>query len=155
MTDPNAPCEVLFYQLDGQPLEKALPSLLERTLERGWRAVVQATSEERLEALDVALWTYREDSFLPHGTRKEGNGEHQPVWLTTGSDTPNGGLVRFMVDGAAADRFTGYARLVFLFEGADQEAVARAREQWKAARAAGCTVTYWQQGANGKWERKA
>jgi DNA polymerase III subunit chi len=151
-SDP-AMTEVLFYQLEHQPLERVLPSLIEKTLERGWRAVVQAGSEERVEALDTALWTYREESFLPHGTKRDGNPAMQPVFLTTEDDNPNGANVRFLVDGAEAGDFTQYARVVYMFEGRD--AVARAREQWTSARKAGCDVTYWQQSPEGRWEKKA
>ena len=151
----SAPSEVLFYHLERQPLEKVLPSLLERTVERGWRAVVQSGSEERLEALDVALWTYREESFLAHGTAKDGFVEDQPVFLTCDDGNPNGAGVRFMVDGAETGVFTGYQRIVYLFDGHDPDAVARARSQWKAAKAAGCACTYWQQSDNGRWEKKA
>ena len=147
--------EVLFYHLEHQPLERVLPSLIERTLERGWRAVVQAGSEERVEALDTLLWTYREESFLPHGTRHDGSPEAQPVFLTTGEDNPNSATVRFLVDGAETRDLAGYARVVYLFEGRDAAAVANAREQWQAAKAAGCEVTYWQQSPEGRWEKKA
>jgi DNA polymerase III subunit chi len=147
--------EVLFYHLEHQPLERVLPSLVERTLERGWRAVVQAGSEERVEALDTLLWTYREESFLPHGTRRDGNSAAQPVYLTSNEENPNGAGVRFLVDGAEAVELSGYDRVVYLFDGRDETAVAKAREQWKAAKGAGCAVTYWQQSSEGRWEKKA
>ena len=60
--------EVLFYHLQQQPIERVLSQLLQRSYERGWRVVVQAASEERIDALDAHLWTYRDDTFLPHGT---------------------------------------------------------------------------------------
>ena len=147
--------EVLFYHLEHQPLERVLPTLVERTLARGWRAVVQAGSEERVEALDTLLWTYAEESFLPHGTKRDGNDAAQPVYLTTEDANPNAATVRFLVDGAEAAELTGYARVVYLFDGHDGSAVARAREQWKAAKAAGCEVTYWQQSSEGRWEKRA
>lgn len=152
---PATPADVLFYHLNNQSLEKALPSLVERTLARGWRAVVQAGSDERLEAIDMALWTYADDSFLPHGTAKAGPGDEQPVYLTTGDETPNGAGVRFLVDGAQARAFTGIERLVFMFDGHDDEAVQSARQSWKSAKAAGCTVTYWQQSPDGRWVKKS
>ncbi len=151
----GTPSEVHFYHLERHPLERLLPSLLERTLERGWRAVVQAGSQERLEALDTHLWTYREESFLPHGTARDGPPALQPVLLTTTEDNPNGAGIRFLVDGATLASFSGYQRVVIIFDGADATAVATAREQWKAARAQGSAVTYWQQTPAGKWERKA
>jgi DNA polymerase-3 subunit chi len=147
--------EVLFYHLEQQTLEKVLPTLVEKTLERGWRAVVQAGSQERLAAIDLALWTYKEDSFLAHGTAKEGYAAEQPVYLTTTGETPNGAGVRFLVDGAEAESFTGFVRIVYLFDGNDTDAVKVARGQWTVAKNAGCPVTYWQQSPTGKWERKA
>jgi DNA polymerase-3 subunit chi len=147
--------EVLFYHLEHRPLERVLPTLVEKTLERGWRAVVQAGSEERVEALDTLLWTFREESFLPHGTRRDGNPALQPVFLTTGEDNPNGATVRFLVDGAQATDLAAYARVVFLFDGRDESAVDHARAQWKQVKQAGCEATYWQQSPEGRWEKKA
>lgn len=147
--------EVMFYHLERQTLERVLPNLLEKTLARGWRAVVQAGSEERLEALDISLWTYADDSFLPHGRRSAGASGEQPVYLTIGDDTPNGAGVRFMVDGAVTQDFTSPSRIVYLFDGHDTEAVAAARGQWSAAKSAGCAVTYWQENEDGRWEKKA
>lgn len=151
-TDDKA--EVLFYHLERVPLERVLPSLLERTLERGWRAVVQSGSAERLEALDLALWTYNDASFLPHGTARDGDPARQPVYLTLGDETPNGAAVRFLVDGADMNMFQGFLRIVCLFDGNDSEATGKARTQWQAAKAAGCPVTYWRQSDGGRWEKQ-
>lgn len=147
--------EVLFYHLDRQPLEKVLPELLEKCLERGWRTVVQLGSEERCEAIDAHLWTYRDDAFLPHGSKKDGHAALQPVWLTAGDDNPNGATVRFLADGAGLPDISRYQRVVMLFDGNDPDAVERARAAWKEARAAGHDTTYWQQSERGRWEKKA
>jgi DNA polymerase-3 subunit chi len=147
--------EVLFYHLEHQALEGALPGLIERTLARDWRAVIQAGSEERVEALDTLLWTYREESFLPHGTRRDPNPDQQPVFLTSSEDNPNAAAVRFLVDGADVADVSTYTRIVYLFDGRDAGAVERAREQWRRLQAAGCDVTYWQQSPDGRWQKKA
>ena len=146
--------EVLFYQLERRPLEAVLPDLLVRSLQRGWRAVVKVGSAERLEGLNGHLWSYDEASFLPHGTAADGHAEHQPVWLTVGDDNPNGAHVRFLVDGATTELFTGYARTVYLFDAASEEGMAVARSAWKQARAAGCDVTYWQEDENGRFQKQ-
>ena len=147
--------DVLFYHLERQPLERVLPSLLQKTLERGWTAVVRSGNAERVAALDIALWTYIDESFLPHGTNQDGDGELQPVYLTDGDEVPNGAGVLFLVDGAETQDYASFTRVVHLFDGRDGDAVSHARRQWKAAKAAECAVTYWQQGANGRWEKKA
>ena len=147
--------EALFYHLERQPLDRVLPTLVEKTVERGWRAVIQAGSPERVQALDALLWTYKEDGFLAHGTAADGAPDRQPVFLTTGDENPNGAVVRFLVDGAVATDFQSYQRLVFMFDGRDEAALTGARSQWKTAKAAGCAVTYWQQGDDGRWQKKA
>jgi DNA polymerase III subunit chi len=148
--------EVLFYHLQQHTLERTLPALLEKSLERGWRVIVQAGSSERIEALDAHLWTYREDSFLPHGTWRDQEAAAQPVLLTLAADNPNGATVRFQVDGTALpDDAERYERIVLLFDGRDPEAVAAARGHWNAAKARGFEVTYWQPDEQGRWQRQA
>jgi DNA polymerase-3 subunit chi len=148
--------EILFYHLQRQPLERVLPQLLEKSLERGWRAVVQASSDERIEALDAHLWTYRDDNFLAHGTYRESDAAMQPVLLTVHDHNPNGANVRFLIDGAPvpADA-ASYQRIVLLFDGDDDDAVADARARWTDARAQGFDATYWQADESGRWEKKA
>jgi DNA polymerase-3 subunit chi len=146
--------EILFYHLQRQPLERVLPTLIERSLERGWRVVVQAASEERIEALDMHLWTFRDDSFLPHGTWREAQASEQPVLLTTEPDNPNGAQVRFLIDGVPVPAdVSDYLRIVLVFDGEDPDAVAAARERWRAARAQGLDVTYWQPDEEGRWRK--
>jgi DNA polymerase-3 subunit chi len=151
----DATTEVLFYHLERQPLERVLPNLLERTLARGWRAVVQAGSAERLDAIDAHLWTYVDDSFLPHGTTRDGAVDRQPIFLTLGADNPNAAGVRFLIDGADMESYSGYIRIVVLFDGRDEEAVTAARSQWQRVRVQGCKATYWRQSDGGRWEQKA
>jgi DNA polymerase-3 subunit chi len=147
--------EVYFYHLESRTLEEVLPTLLERSLERGWRAAVQAASEERVEALDTLLWTYRDESFLAHGTARDGMPESQPIYLTAGDDNPNGAEIRFLVDGAELEDAGGYARIVFVFDGRDEAAVAQARVAWQKAKADGYQVSYWQQDPHGRWAQKS
>jgi DNA polymerase-3 subunit chi len=147
---------MLFYHLQRRPLERVLPTLLERSIERGWRAVVQATSEERVDALDAHLWTFRDESFLPHGTWRDAEASEQPILLTIHDDNPNGAAVRFLIDGAPVPADShGYDRIVVLFDGEDPEAVAAARQRWSAGKAQGFEVTYWQTDEQGRWQRMA
>src|SRR5260370_15000712 len=92
--------EVLFYHLQNMSLESVLPPLLEKSLERGWRGVVQSTSQGRTEALDAHLWTYRDDSFLPHATLGGGDAQDQPIVLAVGDGSANSSHVRVLRDRA-------------------------------------------------------
>lgn len=147
--------EVLFYHLTESTLEDALPALLEKSLSRGWRVVVQIGSEERMDALDAHLWTYRDDSFLGHGLDSDPMAADQPILLTTQGGNGNAAQVRFVVDGADPPSFEGYERAVFMFDGHDQRQLELARTQWKRLKGAGHDVTYWQQADARRWERKA
>jgi DNA polymerase-3 subunit chi len=148
--------EILFYQLKGQTPEQVLPSLLVKSLERGWRVVVQASSDERVEALDAHLWTWRDDAFLPHGTWRDTEAAEHPIVLTVNDGNPNRATVRFLVDGAAmtAD-FSAYERIGLLFDGDDPDALDAARKRWTDAKAGGAEVTYWQADEHGRWRRQA
>ena len=154
-SNPAVMTEVRFYHLTRSPLESTLPVMLERTLERGQRAVVMTGSEERAEALAAHLWTFNEASFLPHGTKKDGEGERQPVWLTAADEAPNGAEVLFLTDGAASERIGEHRLCAILFDGNDGEALSAARGQWKVLKDAGHEVTYWQQDDRGAWAQKS
>ena len=147
-------CEVWFYHLQRTGLDQALPELLEKTLQKGWRAVVRAREPERVEHLDGWLWSYRDDSFLPHAPDGEAGAQRQPILLTTGFENPNGADALFLVDGSDAGELAGYARCVVLFDGNDEGQLAAARAQWSALRAKGFSASYWKQQARG-WEKQA
>lgn len=146
--------EILFYQLDGQRLEVVLAKLLERCLERGWRAVVQAASRERIEALDAYLWTYRDEAFLAHGAAGGPHAELQPVYLCDGADNPNRASVRFFVDGAEFADLAPYERAVYVFDGRDDAERELARSRWRAVSGAGRDITYWKQDETGRWVKQ-
>ena len=148
--------EVWFYQLQRRRLEQVLPNLVERVRQRGWRAAIQLATEERLAAVDDLLWSYAEDSFLPHGAAKDGDPELQPVWLTLGNDNSNGAQTRFLLEGVQAAPFLdqGYERLIVLFDGRDESALDSARIQWKALRALDASLAYWAETEEGGWRKQ-
>jgi DNA polymerase-3 subunit chi len=145
--------EVWFYHLERSTLEQTLPDLLERTLQRGWRAVVRAREPERVAQLDEMLWTYREDSFLPHGVDHEPNAARQPILLTTAAEAPNAPDALFVVGGAELGDTDSYERCMVVFDGGDEAELAVARAQYRAAKASGATVAYWRQTTRG-WEKQ-
>ncbi|NOR63213.1 MAG: DNA polymerase III subunit chi [Rhodobacteraceae bacterium] len=146
--------EVRFYHLTQSPLEHTLPGLLAKSLERGWRVIVQGGDEARLAFLDTHLWTYDDNSFLPHGL--EGEGAAQPILLTASEENSNDAGVLMLIDGARAmpERMVAFDLVTVFFDGADQGAVATARQDWKAVTDAGLPAVYWAQ-ENGSWVQKA
>lgn len=146
--------EILFYHLEQSPLEKVLPTLLEKSLERGWRAAVELGDADRIRPLDEALWSFNEESFLPHGASGGAFDADQPILLTAEPANTNNADIRFFVEGAVPRDGETYARLVYMFDGHDPDAVSSARAAWKALRDSN-DITYWQQEPGGKWTKKA
>lgn len=146
--------EIAFYHLTASPLERALPRLLEKTLEAHKRAIIMCASEERLEFLNNALWTIGKASFIPHGSAKEGLADDQPIWLTTKDENPNGSQFLILTDGSESGSLSFYEKCLDLFDGNDEEAVLFARKRWKSYKEQGHTVTYWKQKDSGAWEKQ-
>ncbi|HWA02774.1 MAG TPA: DNA polymerase III subunit chi [Rhizomicrobium sp.] len=149
--------EALFYHLERRALEDVLPGLVEKSLERGWRALIRCDSAERAEALDRLLWTYEEASFLPHAQQGDGDPARQPVLITMEEGNANAANILFLVGGAAApawDGVAGLARVVLMFDGRDAQTLAAARASWKDAKAAGHDVTYWKETPAGRFEKQ-
>ena len=147
--------EIRFYHLQRTSLEDTLPVILERCYRRGDRTLVMAGSPERTEALAALLWTYRPESFLPHGTAKDGAAAEQPIFLTAEDINPNGATVLILCDGASCADCGSFPLVCEMFDGNDEVAVAAARERWKSYKEAGHRLVYFQQSPAGKWEEKA
>lgn len=147
---------VYFYHLTQRPLEAALPLLIERALAQGWRVAVRGTDAARMDWLDQKLWLGPEEQFLPHGLAGGPHDALQPVLLTTSAEAPNGAACLMSVDGAeiAPEEAQALERSCILFDGADETAVSRARDQWRRLTAAGLAAQYWSE-ASGRWEKKA
>ena len=119
------------------------------------RAGLDFRSGHHAARCDTALWTYEQDSFLPHGSARDGNAEAQPVWLTVEDENPNGATVLVLTDGTDSPQLDRYARCVLLFDGTDEAALAAARRRWQAYKTAGHKLTYLQQTEYGGWEQRA
>ena len=151
--------EIAFYHLEQSPGGPALPRLLEKVLANGLTAGVKAGSPEQLAALNASLWTYANDSFLPHGSVKDGfdeaQSQGQPIWLTVGDDNPNQATVLVLADGVPSEMVADYQRCLEMFDGNDQIALDSARSHWQAYKSMGYDLTYWRQGESGGWEKQA
>ncbi len=147
-------CEVWFYHLERSSLDEVLPELLERTLTRGWKALVRVEDAETAKRLDAALWTYRDDAFLPHGLAWEAFAARQPVLLTTEAEATNGAEALFAL-GVDPGDLAGFSRCIVIFDGRDADRRASARKIWTRCKTAGHPVSYWRQGEARGWTREA
>ena len=148
-------CEVWFYHLESTGLDQALPELLQKTLQRGWRALVRTPDPARIEHLDGWLWSYRDDAFLAHGLATEPMADRQPVLLTAGEENPNGARLGIVEQEDSAGALDGFERCLVLFDGRDEAAVAAARRRWSELKGRDLPVSYWRQSGEGRWEKQA
>lgn len=150
--------ETLFYHLEQRSLDEILPGLVEKSRQRGWKVLIRADTADRADAIDTLLWTYDDQSFLPHAQAGDGEAAHQPVLITVEEGNANAAEILFCVGGAQPDwsdeKLSQLARIVLLFDGRDSAALAGARQSWKDARGAGHDVTYWKESPSGKFEKQ-
>ncbi len=139
--------------MESQGLEQVLPSLLARALENNHRIVVKTRDEKETERLSEHLWVFQPGAFLPHGTKKDGFAERQPVFLTSGNDNPNNADVLILTQGTEREDIGGFRLCCELLDGRDEAQVAAARARWKTYKESGYALTYWQQGDK-SWEKK-
>lgn len=146
-----------FYHLQRRTADEVLPLLLGKAYAIGKRCIVRVGKESKVEEFNSELWTFADDSFLPHGSKKDGFASDQPIWITPGSDNPNNAEFLFLTEGAEAtpEEVSAYERVFNIFDGNSETALQQARSLWKTYKAAGCGVFYWQQTPAGKWEQKA
>ncbi len=109
-------------------------------------------SEEKVEWMNNALWTYDANSFLPHGSSKDGNAELQPVYLTTRQENLNNSTLLVITDSSELETDNGFSRVIDIFDGTNETTVAKARERWKKYKTLGHTLEYRQQTETGAWK---
>ena len=146
-----------FYHLQKQTLEEVLPKLLEKAISLKKNILIKVGNDERVEFLNAHLWTYDDTSFLPHGSKKDGFANQQPIWLTAGDDNPNNAELLFLVDDAyvAPDELKKFDRVFNIFDGNNQTSIEQARKFWKELKTASLDIFYWKQDDNGKWTQAA
>ncbi len=147
--------EVRFYHLQRQSEEQVLPVILSKALERGHRIIVRMPDQRAVEKMNDHLWNFHPNSFLPHGSEKNGKGELQPIWLTDKDENPNKADVLIIAQGAQCEQQGDFKLCCEMLNGNDEAAVTAARGRWKTYKEKEFDVTYWQQDESGRWAKKA
>ena len=146
-----------FYHLQKQTLEQVLPKLIEKAYETGAKIKIKIGNEARVEFINSLLWTYNEETFIPHGSKKDGFAKDQPIWLSSEDDNPNQAEMLFLVDGANFDisNVENFSRIFNIFDGNDEDSLQQARNFWKEVSSTEHEKNYFQQDDNGRWNKKA
>ena len=145
---------IQFYHLTNSPLESALPRLLEKAYEQGFRIHVKVADVGMMAALDKSLWTYSPLAFLPHASDTDLKPEAHPILLSTTLENQNNAKVLCITDDTLVDADAAYEKIIDMFNGQDAEALAAARLRWKHYQGQGRETTYFQQTDSG-WKKQA
>lgn len=147
--------EIRFYHLQQQSLDQVLPAILQKAYQGDHKIHVRLSDEAEVERMNKHLWTFKQDVFLPHGSKKDGHAEKQPVWLSSKSENPNKANVIFLTQGTTEENLDDYTLCCEMLDGRDESAIKEARKRWKKYQDAGLDVTYWHQNSNSGWDKKA
>ena len=144
--------QVDFYHLGATPVERVLPRLAERVLADGGRLLVVAGDAAQAGRLDLGLWDYKPEAFLPHGIAGGDADAVQPILIACDVAAANGARNVALADGVWREAALGFDRVFHLF---DDETVAAARTAWRALGAQdGLVRNFWRQ-EEGKWTKVA
>lgn len=146
---------VQFYHLLSTSRERAVPKLMEKALASGSKVVMLLDSDSALKSMSDALWTSNPDGFLPHGTAREPHAADQPILLTLTDSNPNGADILCVLDGSMPESVSQYSKLLDVFDGNDDTAVAAARARWSAYKERGFALNYVKQQPGGGWKIEA
>lgn len=141
--------DVSFYQLLKTPLEKALPKLVEKIYESGFRILIVCESAERVAALNSLLWTFSQSAFIPHGF--EGDPTRQPIWLSTELKNVNSANLLIITNGFFLDT-NGFEKVLDIFDGTDDVSLTNARARYLKYKEKEHNMTFWRQSETGAWE---
>lgn len=147
--------EVRFYHIQKQVLDDALPAILQKAIMGGKNIMVQLRDEAEVTRMNKHLWTFKKDVFLPHGGKKDGFEDKQPIYLSANGNNPNNAKILILTQGTICEDISPYDLCCEILDGRDEQAITQARARWKDYQAAGHEVTYWFQNENGGWEKKA
>jgi len=147
--------EIRFYHLQKQSLDQALPLILEKAYGAKYRALVIMQDEKEAERMSSLLWSYKQSSFLPHGSKKDGKAEQHPVWISDKDENVNQSNALILSQGRTSEKVSDYDLVCEMLNGHSDQEVNDARSRWKQYQDAGYDITYWFQNENGGWEKKA
>ncbi|MEO0501435.1 MAG: DNA polymerase III subunit chi [Pseudomonadota bacterium] len=144
--------QVGFYHCTRNAPLAVVPRLAAKAVAAGHRILVHAGPAA--DDVDEALWAFDPGSFLPHGRAGGDDDANQPILIADGFDGANAADLAIAMAGRLPGADAGFARVLYLFDGGDDDAVAAARRHWKALSARDdVEAVYWAEGERG-WEKR-
>ncbi|MCK8516103.1 DNA polymerase III subunit chi [Methylonatrum kenyense] len=134
----TADCRIDFYIVDSQAeqaAEAVACSLIDKAWSRGHRVLVRSRDDAQQARLDRLLWTFRQESFLPHATAT--SGIDAPILIAGAEDTVTTGFeVLVNLDDAPAADLASWKRIAEI-SSREPQRLARTRDRFRHYRSQG------------------
>lgn len=131
-----------FYLLNKSDTEATLLvacRLLEKAYQRGHRVFVFCDTQKTAEDLDECLWTFKEDSFIPHHLQGEGPTPPPPIQI--GYQTAPQGFNDVLLNlSVTIPPFFSQFRRVMEIVASDEAAKAISRDHYRVYRTQQCSL---------------
>ena len=119
--------------------ERVACRLAEKAWQAGHSVLIQTSSETAAQRMDDLLWTYRAESFVPHGLYPDASDQRPPVLVGHGAE-PNGSMdVLINLTQTVPAYYGSFARIAEVVGGA-HEARELGRERYRFYRNHGCSL---------------
>lgn len=144
--------EFAIYQSISGNLTSVVVKLLEKIYLSGNKAVFFSPITERVDIINKTLWTYSTNAFIPHGDKRMGFEDQQPIYFTDVFKNPNKATILMLVDtfDLTNKEYENFEKIMLIFE--DISKTDEVKKIYLSLKDNGKNVNYWKQSPKG-WEK--
>ena len=131
-----------FYLLsdtDSKTIWYTACRLLEKAYHLGHRVFVHCDTEDDAHHLDELLWTYKEESFVPHNLQGEGPEPPPPIQISWGKEPRGFNNILLNLGQSIPPYFARFSRIMEIVSN-DEAAKEISRNHYKEYRTHGCEL---------------
>ena len=144
--------KAFFYKSSHRDVVRDIAWLTESIFKKNNRIVIFCTDQETAEVVDDFIWSYRDDSFIPHSIKKHRETSLDPILVTTDLDGSYEHNVLLALNGVLIKEkdWQRFAKVYYFFDDQDSREKENARAMWKSFSSLAVNCKYWINEKN-KW----
>tara|TARA_B100001939_G_scaffold157253_1_gene135868 strand:- start:218 stop:682 length:465 start_codon:yes stop_codon:yes gene_type:complete len=148
--------QIIFYSTSPLQVEKTLFALLEKSLEKGNKSLLLFKDKEKCLSINEQLWTYKQNSFLPHISEDDQIYDNidVPVYLSTKNENPFKAELLFSIDGFLPDNIDHFERVIIIIDVNDELLNEKYKNYYLDINKNFEDIVFYKSDDNGKWIEK-
>ena len=148
--------QIIFYSTAPLQVEKTLFALLEKSLEKGNKSLLLFKDKEKCLSINEQLWTYKQNSFLPHISEDDQIYDNidVPVYLSTKNENPFKAELLFSIDGFLPDNIDHFERVIIIIDVNDELLNEKYKNYYLDINKNFEDIVFYKSDDNGKWVEK-